>query len=390
MTPAANESAISAVVADDYDVLYGNLPEEYNKVVLVTDADNSVSAGTLYQLGLITKSQYDDAVNKIKNGENADEIEFSYADVCRHEFYLVAACDRYEKNENGTFTYIEENVLNQEKLLKNAVKLKISGIIKPKDGATNANISSAVAYTSKLTDYLISYTNGCAIVKAQEENPEVNVLTGIKFAQANDDEKANAAKSYLSSLSVSEKASFYKLLAYYSGSSVGGINDKTAMANALDAWLSANPNEEILVKIYDEYIVASTYDDNMAAFGKVSYDSHYSISIYTDSFENKDAVANCISKYNESVDESERITYTDYVALLTSSITTIINGISYVLIAFVGVSLIVSCIMIGIITHISVMERTKEIGILRALARRNATFRRCLTPKRSSSVAFRG
>lgn len=99
----------------------------------------------------------------------------------------------------------------------------------------------------------------------------------------------------------------------------------------------------------------------------MSYDAPYSVSIYTDSFEHKEAIADCIAKYNETVSESERITYTDYVALLTSSVTTIVNGISYVLIAFVGVSLIVSCIMIGIITHISVMERTKEIGILRAL-----------------------
>lgn len=83
--------------------------------------------------------------------------------------------------------------------------------------------------------------------------------------------------------------------------------------------------------------------------------------------EYKDAIADCIERYNETANEDTRITYTDYVAMLTSSITTIINGISYVLVAFVAISLIVSCIMIGIITHISVMERTKEIGILRAL-----------------------
>ena len=105
----------------------------------------------------------------------------------------------------------------------------------------------------------------------------------------------------------------------------------------------------------------------MEAFGKVSYDAPYSIDIYVDTFENKEAVAACIEKYNETAAENEKITYTDYVALLTSSLTSVIDGISYVLIAFVGVSLIVSCIMIGIITHISVMERTKEIGILRAL-----------------------
>ena len=105
----------------------------------------------------------------------------------------------------------------------------------------------------------------------------------------------------------------------------------------------------------------------MKKFGKVSYDAPASISIYTDSFEDKNAVSACIERYNDNADEAGKITYTDYVALLTSSITSMVDVISYVLIAFVAVSLVVSCIMIGIITHISVMERTKEIGILRAL-----------------------
>ena len=128
-----------------------------------------------------------------------------------------------------------------------------------------------------------------------------------------------------------------------------------------------DPDQEVLLTIYDEYIAGSTYEENMKSFGKVSYDAPSSISIYTDSFENKENIADCIAKYNEKADEDARIVYNDYVAMLTSSITTIIDGISYVLIAFVAISLIVSCIMIGIITHISVMERTKEIGILRAL-----------------------
>lgn len=147
----------------------------------------------------------------------------------------------------------------------------------------------------------------------------------------------------------------------------GMAADENSMAAALDMWLSHNPSEEILLKVYDEYIAGATYEDNMTAFGKVSYDAPASISIYADSFEDKDAIAECIEKYNESASEDDNITYTDYVAMLTSSITTIIDGISYVLVAFVAISLIVSCIMIGIITHISVMERTKEIGILRAL-----------------------
>lgn len=122
-------------------------------------------------------------------------------------------------------------------------------------------------------------------------------------------------------------------------------------------------------------IETATYESNMTAFGKTSLDSPSSISIYPSKFGDKDLIADCITNYNRTVDEDHQITYTDYVAMMTSSITSIINVISYVLIGFVGVSLVVSCIMIGIITNISVLERTKEIGILRALgaSKRNVT-----------------
>ena len=267
-------------------------------------------------------------------------------------------------------------------MLANAVELKITGVIRPKEDAQNASISTAVAYTSKLTDYVITHTDESAVMKAQEADSDVNVLTGMKFESPDDAAKANDAKKYLSSLGISEKASFYKLMMYYASnnseaSNTGAVQngmaagnmamDETTMAAALDRWLAGKPDQEVLLRIYDEYIAGSTYEENMKAFGKVSYDAPASISIYTDSFENKDAIAACIERYNETATEDTRITYTDYVAMLTSSITTIINGISYVLVAFVAISLLVSCIMIGIITHISVMERTKEIGILRAL-----------------------
>lgn len=375
-------AGISQVITDSYDVLYGSWPEEYNQVVLVLNQDNGISADTLYQLGLMTEGQYEDAVEKIENGQNADEIRFDYEEICSHTFYLVPACDHYIENQNGTFTYLEDSTLYEKELLENAVELRITGIIRPKADAQNADISTAVGYTTQLTDYIISHTNESAVIKAQEADRSINVLTGMAFEASDDEAKINDAKEYLGSLSISEKASFYQLMMYYASnnakadaSSVGrngasagtAAMDETAMAAALDQWLANDPDQEILMKVYDEYITGSTYEDNMKAFGKVSYDAPSSISIYTDSFENKEAITTCIEKYNETAGEDARITYTDYVAILTSSITTIIDGISYVLIAFVGISLIVSCIMIGIITHISVMERTKEIGILRAL-----------------------
>ena len=380
------DSTISPVVTDSYDLLYGAWPEAYNEVVLVLDEQNSIPTDTLYQLGLLTGDEYEEIRTQIEDGEEPEAFEWDYADACDRTFWLVPACDRYTENEDGTFTYIEEENGGAEQLIEDALELKVVGVIRPKADAANAPLRAPLAYTSKLTDYVIEHTNDSAVIRAQEETPEINVLNGVGFEAADDEKKAEDAAAYISKLGVSEKASLYTMILYYNAQEADGAEteqqaqtaqasqagaaaqmDESQMAAALDAWLENTPDQEILVSLYDEYIGGTSYEDNMQAFGKVSYDAPDSISIYTDSFENKEAVADCIENYNATVDEDSRITYTDYVALLTSSITSIADVISYVLIAFVAVSLIVSCIMIGIITHISVLERTKEIGILRAL-----------------------
>ncbi len=129
--------------------------------------------------------------------------------------------------------------------------------------------------------------------------------------------------------------------------------------------------EEQYAELFDTYMPAtyseSTYEDNLELLGYVDEDSPSSINIYASTFSDKDEISRIIAEYNDSVAEADKIQYTDLVALLMSGITLVINAISYVLIAFVSVSLVVSSIMIGIITYISVLERTKEIGILRAI-----------------------
>ena len=142
------------------------------------------------------------------------------------------------------------------------------------------------------------------------------------------------------------------------------------LCGMFDAALASYTLEKLSV-LYDNHmpqtISDSTYKDNLIKLGCVDVDSPIRINLYSSTFEDKDKISDIISGYNENVKESDEISYTDYVALLMSSITTIINAISYVLIAFVAISLVVSSIMIGIITYISVLERTKEIGILRAI-----------------------
>lgn len=400
----AGGETVSRVITDHYEVLYGDWPESYDEIVLVVNESNEISADSLYQLGLITAEEYDEITEQVKDGEELPDYRWDYEEIAEHTFYLVPACDHYRQNEDGTFSYFGEETREAEELLEHAVELKISGVIRPLDSGTGTGITTAAAYTSKLTDHIIEYTNRSEVVLAQEETPEINVLNGMRFEAADDETKAEDAKEYISELGVSDKASLYQMILYYTaenaeeeeekeeseeppvqslpqdfpqdipqnamGAAPGAgamMMDETTLAEALDRWLEETPDQEILLSIYEEYIDGASYEENQKSFGSVSYDAPSSISIYTDSFEDKEAVSDCIENYNQTVEEKDQITYTDYVALLTNSVTSIVDVISYVLIAFVAVSLVVSCIMIGIITHISVLERTKEIGILRAL-----------------------
>ena len=369
-------SAVSKIITDSYDVLYGRWPDRYDELVLVLDQNNSIDTGILYQLGLITKAQYKALEDQVNDSGIADVLHFDYQDVCNQTFHLIPACDYYVANEDGTFSHIGENV---EGLLDSAVTLQITGIVRPKEDAANASISTVIGYTSALTDHVIDYSSRSAVVTAQSDTPTVNVLNGVDFEAPTDEKKVADVSAYISAMSDSDKASLFTMIQYFTAPSPQEVPDtgaypqqaipmdESTMAMAMDHWLAETPDQEILLALYDEYIGDVSYEENMETFGSVSYDAPASISIYTDSFEDKEAVADCISRYNEAATEDNRITYVDYVQLMTSSLTSIIDVISYVLIAFVSVSLVVSCIMIGIITHISVLERTKEIGILRAL-----------------------
>ena len=358
-------SCVSNAIINNYELVHGQWCSKYDQVVLVLDEGSSVSAEALYQLGIITAEEYKDTSEKIKAGDEIDEQMFSYEEVCGRTFYLVPACDRYEKGNNGNYTLVSE--LDEKKLLSRAIPLTISGIVKAKEGI-KVGIDSAIGYTALLTEHIIGHTDQSEVVRAQEASKDVNVLTGMKFDAADNESKIRDARKYISSLGVGDKASLFTMAQYIGGFDLGGqITDENAMAKMLDMWLASKQSEPFLVDIYDEYIAGATYNDNMDTFGKVSLDSPSAINIYCDSFEDKDRINECIEEYNTTVAQEKRITYTDYVALITESITSMVNAITYVLIAFVAVSLVVSSIMIGIITHISVLERTKEIGILRAL-----------------------
>ena len=358
------DQVVSSAIKNNYDLVYGKWCSEYNEVMLVLDSNSSVSAEALYQLGIITAEEYTEIADKISSGEKAGEKIFSYEQVCSRTFYIVPACDRYVKGIDGRFTTVSE--LDEQRLIKNAIPVRISGIVKEKEDIT-VDIDSVIGYNAALTNYIIEHTDASEVIKAQEASKDINVLTGMKFDAADDNAKVADARKYIASLGVGDKASLYTMAMYYSGIDVSTQSDENTMAKLLDRMAASDENRTLLIQIYDKFIAGTSYKDNMESFGKVSLDSPSSINIYCDSFEDKDKINQCIKDYNDSVESDKAITYTDYVALITESITSIVNAITYVLVAFVAVSLVVSSIMIGIITHISVLERTKEIGILRAL-----------------------
>jgi len=385
MVAGTNGQPISSVVTDSYDMVAGSWPTSYNEVVMVLNENNGIPVQSMYQLGFITKEQYTSAKNQLANKQDGEDFTLSYEDMLQKIFYLVPSSENYVKNENGSYSQIKNPEYDTDGLMNKSIPLKVTGIIRPKEDAKNATINTVVAYTNLLTNYVIDRANESAIVQAQKNTPEINVLNGVHFNATTDEEKIQDTKEYLLNLSEDEKANMYQLILYYDGKNQNqeinedtnsfdmnalsklSMNPQSGISGMLENYLNDSPNTTTLLAIYNDYIGGKSLEKNLASFGAVSYESPSSISIYADSFENKDAIGKEIEKYNNTVGEDSKISYTDYVALMTSSLTTIINGISYVLIAFVAVSLFVSSIMIGIITYISVMERTKEIGILRAL-----------------------
>ena len=412
MIDGLDGQVISDLLNENYKLLYGSWPEKYDEIVLVLNRNNSLSPLVLYQLGLITADKYNEIADKTANGETVPEMRWDYEELANLELYLLANHDRYTENEHGIFTRMEDEDIKMDEFIReNGIRLRISGIIRPAEESSDPIITTAAAYTTLLTQHIASAANSSRVVEAQRETPQVDVLTGLKFEPADDAEKAAVASGIISKMGISEKAKTYQMILYMQsqenestqkpgeksggnsgnagdignigdigdigdigGNENGGseipqkpVSDEVAMAAAMDKWLKETPDEKILLDIYEMSVGETSYDENMKEFGEIDFDRPASIGIYIDSFDAKEGMNLAIEHYNESVEEENRIYYTDYVALLTSSVSMIIDTISYVLIAFVAVSLIVSGIMIGIITHISVLERTKEIGILRAL-----------------------
>ena len=388
MPGADAKTTVSKVVTDNYQVVDGSWPKAKDQVVLVLDKNNQIPVTSLYKLGVLPSNQYSDIMSKLNSGQEVetDTSPIDYSKVMQQKLSMVPAADQYVKGDDGHYRYIGDNADEMAKVADKAMPLQIVGVVRPNEDAKATPLKVGVGYTRQLTDYLIDQAKTSPIVTDQEADQDHSVLNGMAFAPADDAAKASDAKDYIASLGVSQKASMAQ--GFMSGSAAGaqmgagsqgsaatapseqasasGAMAEQQTAQAFDQYIATAP-QDVLVAIYNQYVSTGTYADNLSDFGMVSRNAPSRISIYTDSFENKNSVGDAIKHYNDKASEKNKIVYTDYVGLMMNSVTTIINVITYVLIAFVGVSLVVSSIMIGIITYISVLERTKEIGILRAM-----------------------
>lgn len=336
-----------------YEVVAGRFPENYDEIVLVVDKNNRISDYTLYSLGLKDSKELEEMMEKAMNGEKiepTEQVSYSYDDILNLKFRLLCNTDYFEKKADGLWVDKTDDELYVQTKLSDALQISVVGILRPSEDSLNTATSGFVGYTSELMEHLINQVNDSEIVKTQKENPEVNVFTGLPFQTDETEMSFDQIMEYISSLPKEEQAEYS---AYIQQMQTAGMTNEE-IAERFNTAIKGQSD-------------SATYSDNLSLMGVSELNEPSVINIYPNSFEAKENISALIDEYNASADESDKITYTDYIGLMLSSVTTIINAISYILIAFVSISLIVSSIMIGIITYISVLERTKEIGILRAM-----------------------
>ena len=321
------------LVKSQYELLDGKYPEEYNEVVLIVNKDNELSDYVLYNLGILDKNELKENMKKAEEGivkETKTKV-YSYDDFIGLELKILLNTDYYKK-EGNIYVNAENNEEYMKSKIKDAEKIKIVGVIKPKQTTTTTEEIGSIGYIKELEEHVISKTNESEIVKHQKENPDINIFTGTSFPKEGE-------KVDINSLTESQKRALMNM-----------------SPSEITAMMEAYKDSE-----------SSSLETNLEKLGAVDLQKPSTISIYPKDFNSKENIGKIIEKYNKKQAEENKITYSDIVGIMISSVSQIVNTISYVLIAFVAVSLIVSSIMIGIITYISVLERTKEIGILRSI-----------------------
>lgn len=349
------------LIKSQYDLVAGNWISNYNEVLLVLDKNNEIPDYAMYALGLKPQEELEELLTKVKNGEEPENVQtvYEYTDLLNKDFKIVYQANLYKKNaDKSGYTSIIDDNTEMLKQINNGLSIKIVGIIRPSENAVAQSINGTICYTSDLINHIISESMQTEIVKEQLANPDTDVFTGLPFMNEN--------------LTMDD---LYNLI-----NMIPNATTKEQMLQAINQAKEKGYSDEIILSMLKKNlntflqqagITIDTYDSNLKKLGVRYLDTPSSISLYPVDFSSKDEIVKFIDEYNEMVrnngHEELVIEYTDYIGILMSSISDVIDAVSYVLFAFVAISLVVSSIMIGIITYISVLERIKEIGVLRSV-----------------------
>ena len=450
LLPEADGTGVAQSVRDQYDVLYGKWPENYDEIVIFVDRRNEISDLMLYALGFISSQEMTETMQAMMAGKpvEAETMSWSYEELCNTAFKFILPSEYYQLEPNGQYTDLSATEQGLEFLYSNAdvgLPLKVVGIVRPTEDAESGTVSGQIGYTAALTQYAMAETAKQEIVQKQLADETVDVFNGLPFRTPEYVEPVDAEKkalftayyedlddaaraalfaqmycvpseayldaevarqltatdrqsltdmmiaAYAQQTGATDTSQFESYFAQLSDEELAamaeeGIRQMTAARYAQQKGMelammqpeavaalmaSTTFTDDQYITFYDQFMPATVseanLEQNLDALGYATPESPSRVSLYATSFEDKDTIARLIEEYNKGVAEEDKIEYTDLVALLLDSVTTIIDAVSYVLIAFVSISLVVSSIMIGIITYISVLERTKEIGILRAI-----------------------
>lgn len=338
-------SSDSNMLESQYDVLEGRFPQDKSEIVLIVDENNEISDLLLYSLRIKDPSELNDA----KKLDELGSQTYQYSDFIGKTFKAVVNTNRFAKENNQWINKINDTSYMKTQI-ENGLELKIVGVLRQKEGTSSGvnSPSGGVAYTSALIDYTSEQIQNSDIVKEQEANPTINVFTGKAFAK--DPKPFNSAD-----LTQEEKIQLAKMTPEQQAQYIQQYNDNSA----------------------------ATYEENLEKLGVIDKSKPAAIEFYTSSFQQKQELKDFINAYNtdkkDAGEDDKALAYSDDIQTIMSSITTMVGVITTVLVGFVAISLIVSSIMIAIITYISVLERTKEIGILRAMGASKKDIRRIFT-----------
>ena len=369
-----------------YDVIYGRLPKDYNEVVLIVDGNNEVTELMAYALGLKDQSQFTaNLMNALSGGEkleSGDAERISYDDIINLRFKMLTNSDLMHKDEKtGLWSDMRNNAIYVNSRLEDAIDIKVVGIVRPGEDNVLSVGTGYIGYTGELMDYALKRTRESEVVKEQLANPKKDVITGLEFFDktVNDFDLADidlneidfnklnitpflsmAKDMDLSQIDITDMSSMFNF---------GDMSDlqKKLMEGYLDDEQVLAFKQAYIDTINSKCSLEKTYE----TIGYSDESNPTSIALYPKNFETKEEVNNMVDFYNQTVskDGHEELTIncTDYIGIAMNIATQAINIVTYTLFIFVAISLVVSSIMIGIITYVSVIERTKEIGILRSI-----------------------